>query len=107
MQELKQIEIKAVALAWKDEAFKALLLQNPREALKNSFGVELAQDVELRVREGAQGDMRAASTSDKLLDITLPPTPQLSAMQAVAVGNYAAAEVQAGSCARPSCFCCC
>ena len=107
MQELRQIEIKAVALAWKDEAFKARLLENPREALKTSFGVELAQDVELKVREGVPGEARASSTSGKLLDITLPPVPQPSAMQAVAVGNYAAAEVQAAKCARPSCFCCC
>ena len=44
----KEIQAKIIARAWKDEAFRNLLINNPKTALKE-FGIEVPQDFKIKV----------------------------------------------------------
>jgi ribosomally synthesized peptide (two-chain TOMM family) len=47
----QMVWLEAIALAWRDDAFKALLLKEPRVALKTYFNFDLGPYVKLVVRE--------------------------------------------------------
>jgi len=63
-EEFQKAYGKVVAKAWADANFKAKLLADPKTVLKGN-GVEISQDVELRVVEN----------TDKLVHLILPPEP--------------------------------
>ncbi len=44
----KEIQTKIIAHAWKDEEFHNLLINNPKEALKQ-YGVEIPGNIEFKV----------------------------------------------------------
>ena len=47
----KEIEVKVIAEAWKDESYKQKLLSNPREVIEREFNVKLSSDVNVTVME--------------------------------------------------------
>ena len=49
----QMVWLEAIALAWRDPAFKAQLLDDPRTALKTYFGFDLGPYVKLTVREAS------------------------------------------------------
>ena len=51
--EFQEVYLRAVALAWCDDVFKALLLRDAKSALANYFGYECPWNVDLQVQEPA------------------------------------------------------
>ena len=47
----QMVWLEAIALAWRDDRFKAQLLSDPRAALKEYFNFDLGPYVKLTVRE--------------------------------------------------------
>ncbi|MDR6552375.1 NHLP leader peptide family RiPP precursor [Paenibacillus qinlingensis] len=43
------LRVKIIQKAWEDADFKARLLADPRSALKQDFGIEVPEDIELSV----------------------------------------------------------
>ncbi|NOU65526.1 NHLP leader peptide family natural product precursor [Paenibacillus sp. LMG 31461] len=43
------LKVKIIKKAWEDADFKARLLADPRSALKQDFGIEVPEDIELSV----------------------------------------------------------
>jgi hypothetical protein len=54
-----------ITKAWEDSAFKAQLIADPKGAIKQTFGVELPQDV----------DLEAVTETSKKFYLVIPPTP--------------------------------
>jgi ribosomally synthesized peptide (two-chain TOMM family) len=95
--------VEAIALAWRDPAFKARLLKDPRNTLLEYFNFDLGPYVELTVREATPPDPSAASqtglqrafggwdpANDPLksgMIMVLPPAPKVED-QAVALSFY-------------------
>ncbi len=95
--------VEAVSLAWRDPAFKKLLLDDPRGTLFTYFGFDLGPYVELKVREATppppdarakNGLQRAFGGWDPATDplksemvMVLPPAPKVED-QAVALSFY-------------------
>ena len=50
-QTRQQIEAQIVAKAWKDEEYKQELLSNPKAIIEQEFGIELPQEVTVKVLE--------------------------------------------------------
>ncbi|MCW5315516.1 NHLP leader peptide family natural product precursor [Nostoc sp. KVJ3] len=50
-QTRQDIEARIIAKAWKDEAYKQELLNNPKAAIEREFGVEFPADVNVQVLE--------------------------------------------------------
>ena len=55
MLEFQEVYLRAVALSWKDPAFRQALLHNPEQALADYFAYRCPWNVVLKVRE-ASGD---------------------------------------------------
>ena len=51
----KEFEAKLVAMAWKDEAFKQRLLNNPKGVFEAELGVRLPEDLDIGVLEETDG----------------------------------------------------
>jgi hypothetical protein len=47
----KDLELKLVAKAWQDDAFRQQLLDNPRSTIQQELGIELPEDVEVKIFE--------------------------------------------------------
>ncbi|MGF1575903.1 MAG: NHLP leader peptide family RiPP precursor [Cyanophyceae cyanobacterium] len=47
----KDLELKLVAKAWQDDAFRQQLLNNPRATIQQELGIELPEDVEVKIFE--------------------------------------------------------
>ena len=62
----REFEAQLIAKAWKDEAFKARLLRNPKEVFEEELGVSLSPSIEIRVLEERPNQ----------LFLVLPPNPE-------------------------------
>src|SRR5687768_6851312 len=82
---LKDVWAQAVALAWKDESFKARLLADPTEALKTQFGFQGLVRMTLAVSE-----QTAASDQVGTLTLTLPAKPDNARDEAALISDYQA-----------------
>ena len=47
----KDLELKLVAKAWQDDAFRQQLLADPRATIQQELGIELPEDVEVKIFE--------------------------------------------------------
>jgi hypothetical protein len=54
-----------ITKAWEDAVFKAQLLADPKGTIKQAFGVELPEDV----------DLEAISETSKKFYVVIPPSP--------------------------------
>ncbi len=54
-----------ITKAWEDAEFKAQLLADPRGTIKQAFGVELPEDI----------DLEAVSETTKKFYVVIPPSP--------------------------------
>ncbi len=87
---------RAIALAWQDPVFKAALLGDPRQTIKDYFKYDLSPELDLTIAEVPEGSAAYdpgnaedpwASLPNLKLTIVLPPAPSAEA-QAVAVTVY-------------------
>ena len=100
----QMVWLEAIALAWRDAAFKQQLLDNPRAALKEYFNFDLGPYVKLTVREATRPEGASELTGTKLekafggwnpgndpltseMIMALPPAPPVED-QAVALSFY-------------------
>lgn len=60
----QMVWLEAIALAWRDPAFKAHLLAEPRAALKEYFNFDLGPYVKLTVREASHPKETQSSDGD-------------------------------------------
>ena len=51
MKRRQELEQKLIEKVIKDEAFKKKLIENPKEALKNEFGVNFPESFEIKIIE--------------------------------------------------------
>lgn len=84
---LKDVWAQAVALAWKDENFKARLLANPTDALRAQFGFPGLLRMNLEVSEAP-----TTTESDQVgtLTLTLPAKPSDPRAEAALIADYEA-----------------
>lgn len=106
--------IKAVALSWKDPAFKKELLADPAKALKDKFGYTLPPHLTLKVHpvgkiEKQEGDTRGSSftlpAELKKGEVTLPlPSPPDDTQDhALALASLMEWNQNDGCCGNPCC----
>ncbi len=97
LTEWRSVWLKAVALSWKDPAFKQELLADARRALEVYFDYTLPTSVDLKVVEPAspdtmgwrqRGGQHAWSLPLPKLEMALPPKPKDDNLQAVALASY-------------------
>ncbi|PLT48004.1 hypothetical protein B8V81_0136 [Paenibacillus pasadenensis] len=62
----QSLKVQIIQKAWQDEAFKQQLLADPKTAIKDAFGVELPDDINLT----------AVAEEDKHFYLVLPPNPE-------------------------------
>jgi hypothetical protein len=62
----RDLEIKLITRAWKDEAFARELRSNPKAVVEREMGMKLGDDVEIKVLEETQ----------KTMYLVLPEKPQ-------------------------------
>ena len=80
----RELESELIAKAWKDEAFKQELINNPKAVYTRELGQQLPENLIIRVVE---------ETADTIY-LALPRSPQVSeelsdeALEAVAGGNW-------------------
>lgn len=60
------LKVQIIKKAWEDPAFKQLLLSDPKAALKQGFGIDVPDEIELKVVE-------ETPTS---LALVIPPNPE-------------------------------
>lgn len=48
---LETLKVQVIKKAWEDPAFKQQLLADPKAAVKDAFGVELPQDIQVTTVE--------------------------------------------------------
>ena len=79
MKTRAELDAELIAKVTDDEAFRALLLENPKEAIRQATGIEIPEDFTIQVHE-------EGSTS---AHIVLPPSGQLTEadLAVVAGGN--------------------
>jgi hypothetical protein len=63
---LDSLKVQIIKKAWAEPAFKKSLLSEPKKAIKEAFGVEIPENIELKVVE----------ESPSLYYLTLPPNPE-------------------------------
>jgi hypothetical protein len=51
MKRRQEFEQKLIEKAMKDEAFKKQLIENPKESLKNEFGMNFPESLEIKIIE--------------------------------------------------------
>jgi ribosomally synthesized peptide (two-chain TOMM family) len=94
----RSIWLKAVALSWEDEGFRAQLVANPREALWQRFGYQVPGEVDIKISQpdGSQFGWRPGEGPSNWtmpaanLDLQLPPAPKAKAEDwAIALADYA------------------
>ncbi|WP_166875268.1 BMA_0021/BMA_0022 family TOMM bacteriocin [Massilia mucilaginosa] len=84
--------IRAIALAWKDPAFKSALYATPKEALKESLRYDFPYDMELAVIPNSASwrpELNAGwiCHTQNVVGLTLPPRPE-PGEEAVALAEY-------------------
>ncbi|CDN42933.1 NHLP leader peptide family RiPP precursor [Paenibacillus sp. P22] len=62
----QSLKVQIIQKAWKDETFKKQLLADPKAAIKEAFGVELPDDIQLT----------AVAEADKHFYLVVPPKPE-------------------------------
>lgn len=67
-----QLQTQVIQKAWSDPDFRARLLQDPKAALRETFGVDLPQDIRLNVVE----------ENTKEFYLVIPPHPSAVIPQA-------------------------
>lgn len=79
MKTRAELDAELIAKVTDDEAFRALLLENPKEAIRQATGIDIPEDFTIQVHE--EGSMSA--------HIVLPPSGQLTEadLAVVAGGN--------------------
>ncbi len=82
---LKDVWPQAVALAWKDDSFKARLLADPAEALKAQFGFQGLVRMTLAVSEKTTTDDEVGT-----LTLNLPAKPGEAREEAALLSDYQA-----------------
>jgi len=60
------LQVQIAKRAWGDSTFKATLLSNPKQAIKEAFGIDFPAGIELKVVE----------ETPSLLYLSLPPKPE-------------------------------
>ena len=77
-----ELEAELIARVAGDDAFRARLLENPKEAIRDAAGIDIPQDFTVQVHE----------ENSTTVHLVLPPSDQLteSDLSAVAggLGNY-------------------
>lgn len=63
---LDSLKVQIIKKAWADPAFKKSLLIEPKQAIKEAFGIEIPAGIELKVVE----------ESPSSYYLTLPPNPE-------------------------------
>jgi hypothetical protein len=63
---LDSLKVQIIKKAWAEPAFKQSLLNDPKKAIKEAFGVEIPVNIELKVVE----------ESPSRYYLTLPPNPE-------------------------------
>jgi ribosomally synthesized peptide (two-chain TOMM family) len=89
--EFQEVYLRAVALAWTDDGFKALLTSDMRAALENYFGYDCPWNVDLKAVEGGTGWDSKTKTWDlpkMLTSVGLPNKPETFEEQLVAFAAY-------------------
>lgn len=81
----KDIEAHIIAQSWKDEAYKKELFSNPQAVIEREFGVQLPDDVSVRVMEEnptnlyfvlpMRPDLSGAELSDEQLEAVAGGSP--------------------------------
>lgn len=79
----QDVWLKAVALSWQDEKFKAALIKDVAKALYNQFGYIVPAGIRIKVKEVDKGwdpDTKtwdaAALNMTGTLELPLPPKPE-------------------------------
>ena len=85
--------MQAIALAWRDPAYRDQLIANPKQALKDGVGYDFPYAMELAV-DADSAEWRPTTVGDwqvlqhNLLELVLPPAPAVDAqVQALAAYN--------------------
>ncbi len=79
MKTRTELEAELIARVVADDAFRALLLENPKEAIQQAFGVTIPEDFTIQVHE--ENSMTA--------HLVLPPSDQLTQEDlAVVAGGF-------------------
>lgn len=68
MQSRQELEARLINRATLDESFRALLLENPHEAVREETGTVISEDVDLAVHEEGH----------KRFHLVLPPSDRIS-----------------------------
>jgi hypothetical protein len=63
---LDSLKVQIIKKAWAEPAFKKSLLSEPKQAIKEAFGVEIPEGIELKVVEETPSSYY----------LTLPPNPE-------------------------------
>ncbi len=63
---LDSLKVQIIKKAWSEPAFKERLLSEPKQAIKEEFGVEIPAEIELR----------AVEENSSLYYLVLPPNPE-------------------------------
>ncbi|MFD0715707.1 NHLP leader peptide family RiPP precursor [Paenibacillus sp. GCM10027626] len=63
---VETLKVQIIKKAWEDPAFRADLLANPKQAIKDAFGVDIPADIELHAVE---------ETPSKYY-LVIPPKPE-------------------------------
>ncbi len=63
---LREVEARLVGRAWEDEAFKQALLHNPRAAIQNATGLQLPDDINIKVLEETPDTLYLVLPADPL-----------------------------------------
>jgi hypothetical protein len=63
---LDSLKVQIIKKAWAEPAFKTELLNDPKKALKDAFGIEVPTEIELKVVEESQSRYY----------LTIPPHPE-------------------------------
>lgn len=89
MKTRPELEAELIARVAEDEGFRALLLENPKEAIRQETGIEIPEDFTIQVHE--ENSMTA--------HVVLPPSENLTEadMQVVAGGFGGSGVGQLGS----------
>lgn len=84
--------IRAIALAWSDEKFKAALFHDPKVALKEAFDYDFPYDMDLTVLNGSATwspllTVGWTVTEQNTVELSLPPKPERG-QEAIALAQY-------------------
>ncbi|MBC7860139.1 MAG: hypothetical protein H7Z39_15495 [Burkholderiaceae bacterium] len=88
----RAVIIRAIALAWKDPAFKAELFKEPKSALKETFQYDFPYDMDVNVLDGSARWSPTSTvgwtvTAQNTVRLVLPPKPE-AGEEAVALATY-------------------